>query len=291
MSTELSWGEIIGDIITVTGMPDYPNNTTLSRQFLRQWATAEGPAKMKDEKFIWIYKYLTHPDIISRPEFSDVTKLNEESRWVYLGAAIGRLVQSNFSATCMTSCEISSDNVESLVVPNFHTQHGAFKVESERYESLEEANGRLDGVYKRIGREEEYFILEYEESAKIIKTFWIEVQSKNLHRDHITIKRKAGYSFINDGRFMVLRDNLTGNCRQYSIVPVYSNAEGNVSKFYAFEDRKMLDAFAELVHKNGVYKDTDTRNFDFKGMIPYEKLAGEERSKFIDKYTDILYEV
>lgn len=62
------WQKIRTEIINVTGAEVTEYAPIITRQDLESWSSRK--STLGDEKFKWVFRFLTHPDTLARPEFS-----------------------------------------------------------------------------------------------------------------------------------------------------------------------------------------------------------------------------
>lgn len=73
LSTGRKWQAILSEIFKVTGAEPTEHAPIMTRQDFESWAA--GRSKLGDGKFIWVFKFLTHPDTLARAEFSKAKDL------------------------------------------------------------------------------------------------------------------------------------------------------------------------------------------------------------------------
>lgn len=73
LTTGHKWQAILNEIFRVTGAEPTERAPIMTRQDLESWASRK--SKLGDEKFRWVYAFLTHPDTLMRPEFAKAKDL------------------------------------------------------------------------------------------------------------------------------------------------------------------------------------------------------------------------
>jgi len=74
-SSGRKWQKICTEIIQLSGAPATLSAPILTRQDLESWEKRK--SVLGDEKFQWVFKFLTHPQSLARPEFSSAADLLE----------------------------------------------------------------------------------------------------------------------------------------------------------------------------------------------------------------------
>lgn len=85
-ATRRGWTRIRNEIIDVTGAPATDQAPLLNRQDFEHWADGK---VIGDEKFRYIFEFLTHPATLARPEFAKAADLLDHNRLLRIGQAFG----------------------------------------------------------------------------------------------------------------------------------------------------------------------------------------------------------
>ena len=105
-STGKKWEAIRKEILSVAEADFTENAPILTRQNLEGWAARRG--ELGDDKFKWVYRFLTHRDTLARPEFKDAHRLMQTN---FVLLSVGRVLHEVHGSPLFSFSEEQLDQV------------------------------------------------------------------------------------------------------------------------------------------------------------------------------------
>lgn len=187
-ATRRGWTAIQKEILSIyEKLPK--NETPPNRQDFEAWARRD--TIIGDQKFRWVYRFLTHPKTLARPEFAHAKSLLHPLHNVL---RVGRVLGELFSSTGGAVGFLERD--EEVADANYEKMSGLYAVQN--------GGPKEYWAFNRIGAEK--FL--------VVQHFWIDTLDIG-HSAVWNMHREAGFMILNQPVQCHMKDILTGEYRPH----------------------------------------------------------------------------